>query len=396
MRANGRKEFRLFLIGTEFFRTTGGIQYVNRLLLRAFAEFARETPMRLDVFSYGDVKTPEGNWGAEECVQWHAFDRQRARLAASMSRHLMEARPHLALFTHVQLLRLAPMMTVLAPGARRAVLGHGVEVWGPLAADIRHAVKEADAVVVPSEFTRSRMVEVNGARAERTAVIPHGLDLDGPLPNEVPRATRAGRLILSVTRLNRADAYKGIDEMIRAMPRVVERCPEAEYVVAGDGNDRPRLEELARQQGLGERVRFVGELQKEELRRVYAAADVFALPSRKEGFGIVFLEAMYSGLPVVATRAGGTVDVVEHGKTGILVPPESPAQLASAVSGLLLLPDERARMGAAGRQRVEEQYLFPQFAARWQQWMARVAPEAIYLARHAKVFAGKVVEAHKV
>jgi glycosyltransferase involved in cell wall biosynthesis len=105
---------------------------------------------------------------------------------------------------------------------------------------------------------------------------------------------------------------------------------------------------------------------------------------------------MFHGLPVVAARAGGTVDVVEDGKTGILVPPESPGQLASAVSGLLLLPDERARMGAAGRQRVEEQYLFPQFAARWQQWMARVAPEAIYLARHAKVFAGKVVEAHKV
>jgi glycosyltransferase involved in cell wall biosynthesis len=98
---------------------------------------------------------------------------------------------------------------------------------------------------------------------------------------------------------------------------------------------------------------------------------------------------MYAGLPVVAARSGGAQNVVEDGVTGILVPPEDERSLVSAVVALLLLPEERAKLGAAGRQRVEEKYLFAHFAARWHHWLARVAPEPIYLARHAAAFAGR-------
>jgi len=386
-----QNEFRLFLVGTEFFRPTGGIQYVNRLLLRAFLEFARKTPMRMEVFAYGDVPgAARPAWCQSDAVEWHAFGRQPAAMVPRLGQRLAQGQPHLALFTHVHLLRLAPLAQLLAPGTRRAVLGHGVEVWEPLRADILHALHQAQAVVAPSAFTRQRLIERNGAAPERVSVIAHGLDPEWAAERRTSHGTkRSGHTLLSVTRLDRADAYKGIDEMIRAMPAVLERCPEAQYVIAGDGNDRGRLEGMARKRRLGERVRFLGEVRADELRRLYATADVFVLPSRKEGFGIVFLEAMWHGLPVVAARTGGTTDVVEDGVTGVLVPPENPVQLVHAVSGLLLLPEERTKLGQAGRRRVEENYLFEHFAKRWQRWLAMVVPEAIYLARHTAAFAAR-------
>jgi mannosyltransferase len=136
-------------------------------------------------------------------------------------------------------------------------------------------------------------------------------------------------------------------------------------------------------------VEFRGELSSEALCRAYQEADVFVLPSQTEGFGIVFLEAMFAGLPVVAARAGGAQNVVEDGVTGILVTPGDEQGLVSAVSGLLLLPEERRRLGAAGRKTVEEKYLFEHFAARWHRWMAQLAPEQIYLAKHEATFVGK-------
>jgi len=139
--------------------------------------------------------------------------------------------------------------------------------------------------------------------------------------------------------------------------------------------------------GVASAVEFRGEMDASGLLRAYREADLFVLPSKGEGFGIVFAEAMCCGLPVVAARAAATPEVVADGETGILVPPEIPEALGSAVAGLLLLTDERLRMGVAARRRVERHYLYPQFVARWHHWLARCLPEAVYLARHAAVFA---------
>jgi phosphatidylinositol alpha-1,6-mannosyltransferase len=192
-----------------------------------------------------------------------------------------------------------------------------------------------------------------------------------------------------VTRLIRADVKKGVDVVLRAMPEILRRCPEARYVIVGDGNDRATLEQLAAKLGIAGRVEFRGELSREELCGAYREADVFALPSQTEGFGIVYLEAMFSGLPVVAARAGGAPNVVQDGVTGILVAPEDEKQIASAVSGLLLMPEERRKLGTAGRDLVERHYLFPHFAARWHRWLAQILPTPIYLARHTATFAGE-------
>jgi glycosyltransferase involved in cell wall biosynthesis len=280
------------------------------------------------------------------------------------------------------------MVRCLAPGASVAALAHGIEVWESLPSFIRHQLHMCASVPSPSAYTRQRLIEQNGVKPERAVVLHHGLAPGWEPPAAaLSEARHKSPTLLTVTRMSAADAYKGVDVVIEAMGRISEVCPEARLRIVGDGADRPRLERLAREQGVAGRVTFLGELGEEGLRREYEAAAVFVLPSRKEGFGIVYLEAMSYALPVVAARAAGTLDVVEDGTTGILVPPGETEQLAAAVSGLLLLPEEREAMGEAGRRRVAERFLFSHFFARWQRWIAEVAPAPLYLARHAAAYA---------
>ncbi|HMD31808.1 MAG TPA: glycosyltransferase family 4 protein, partial [Candidatus Acidoferrales bacterium] len=229
MSRRDQRRLRVFLVGTEFFRSYGGIQSINRLLVRAFREMGRRTPLELDVFSFtdGPEHFPSGDWG-DSVVRWHGASRRRGEMALQLAKRLPVARPDLVLFTHVSLLPLEEAVRMLARGARVAVLAHGTEVWEPLAGRIARVLPRVHAFVCPSEFTARKLVDVQGIAPERIAVIPHGLDPDwtagsdaSPVVQDAPPA-RNGRLLLSVTRLSRADREgKGIELVLRALPAVL-------------------------------------------------------------------------------------------------------------------------------------------------------------------------------
>ena len=155
------------------------------------------------------------------------------------------------------------------------------------------------------------------------------------------------------------DKDKGIDQVIMALPAVIAACGRVVYTVIGDGEDRARLEALAESVGVRQVVRFLGAVPDEELHAQLSACDVFVLPSRKEGFGIVFLEAMAYGKPVVGGAHGGTPEVIRDGETGLLVRHGDVPGLAAALIRLLSDPHERRRMGEAGRQLVKQRFLYP-------------------------------------
>ena len=170
---------------------------------------------------------------------------------------------------------------------------------------------------------------------------------------------RGRRVLLTVARLV---PRKGIDVVLAGLPALAARDPGLVYLVAGTGPDRPRLERLAAELGVSDRVRFLGAVGDDALPGLYAAADLFVLPAREEprqdvgGFGIVYCEAAATGLPVVAGASGGIADAVRDGETGILVPPEDPATLTAAIERILYDPGLRRRMGEAGRRAVEDHY----------------------------------------
>ena len=236
---------------------------------------------------------------------------------------------------------------------RQRVLGR---MWRPLT---RRLLERADAICVATpNHVRGSTVLPAFARKCRTCAF--GVDLDGltadPKAVAAVRARYGGRpLVLGVGRLV---YYKGFEVLVDAV-----RGLDATLVIAGEGERRPALEARIRALDVGDRVHLVGE--QRDLTALFAACDVFVLPSthRSEAFGIVQLEAMAFGKPVVSTRLGTGVDWVNaHGLTGLTVPPGDVAALHAALATLLASPALRARLGSHGRRRVEREYTTTQAA----------------------------------
>lgn len=224
------------------------------------------------------------------------------------------------------------------------------------------AARTADRVVVTSEYSRRAVREAYGLVAPRVVVVPEGIDLDAwsELPEPGPWARRP--VILNVARQY---PRKNTATLLRALPAVLEAVPDARLRVVGGGPELGALRGLARELGLGEAVRFLGAVEDATaLRREYASAAVFCLPSLQEGFGIVYLEAMAAGLPVVAGRAGAAPEVVPDGRVGHLVPPLDAGALADALVRLLRDSESRRAFGRRGRRRVRR-FAWPRVARRF-------------------------------
>jgi phosphatidylinositol alpha-1,6-mannosyltransferase len=229
----------------------------------------------------------------------------------------------------------------------------------------RFAARHSDRIVAVSAYTAG-LAAAAGAEAERVRVIPPGVDWRRP-----PAAQRLRRpTVVTVGRLE--DRYKGHDVMVRAMPLVLARVPDAQWIVIGDGSLRESIRRLSDAQGLNRAIRMQGAVTDEVRDDLLSRAHVFAMPSRVparsagEGFGIVYLEAGVHGLPVVAGRAGGALDAVLDGSTGLLVDPTDHVQVAQAITRLLTDRESAARMGAAGSERARN-FSWPIIAGRVEQ-----------------------------
>jgi phosphatidylinositol alpha-1,6-mannosyltransferase len=270
---------------------------------------------------------------------------------------------------HVAHLYLGPIALAL-----RRLLGipyvlylHGGEIapymrWRPIRRFAEAVVRGAGRVVVNSEFTRRHYAALGMAHPS-TDVLAPGADVVRFRPDAGPEAARARyradgtRTILTVGRLIER---KGHDMVIAALPQIRQAAGAVRYVIAGAGPEEPRLRALARRVGCADDVVFAGHVPDDDLPAVFAACDVFVMPSRAlaqrdgiEGFGIVFVEAGACGKPVVGGKSGGMADAVADGVTGILVDPENVDEIAGAVSGLLRDRATAGRMGAEGRRRAE-------------------------------------------
>jgi glycosyltransferase involved in cell wall biosynthesis len=212
----------------------------------------------------------------------------------------------------------------------------------------RRHVRQVDRILTSSAYSAARIAEEYGVPAHRITVVPEPIDLVRwrRAFESAPELPRRGNSILCVAHLY---PRKNVATLLAAMTRLSN---QAVLRVVGTGPDLARLERRARELGLGRRVEFLGHVAFDRLAGEYRRADIFCLPSRQEGFGIVFLEAMAAGLPIVAARAAAVPELVSDGESGILVAPDNPGDLAAALDRLLSDPEERRRMGETGRRQV--------------------------------------------
>ncbi|MFF5636817.1 glycosyltransferase family 4 protein [Streptomyces sp. NPDC012825] len=265
-------------------------------------------------------------------------------------------------------------------GARRLVATtHGHEAgWAQLPAArqlLRRIGEGTDTITHLGEYTRSRIASaLTPAAADRMVQLPPGVDEKTFHPGSGGDGVRA-RLGLSdrpvVVCVSRLVPRKGQDTLIRALPAILRRVPDAVLLIVGGGPYEKDLRRLAAETGVAGSVRFTGAVPWAELPAHYGAGDVFAMPCRTrrggldvEGLGIVYLEASATGLPVVAGDSGGAPDAVLDGETGWVVRGGSPEETADRVSTLLLDPELRARMGERGRAWVEEKWRWDLLAER--------------------------------
>lgn len=236
------------------------------------------------------------------------------------------------------------------------------------------AVRTADAMVANSRYTAGLLHDI-GVPPERVRVIHPGCDTEHFTPTARQADTRARLLkcaddafvVLTVGNLVKR---KGHDMVLKAVAALKEQIPGLVYVIAGVGPTDAGLARTAAELGIAERVKFLGHVETSDLPALYAASDVFAMPSRLrqeardvEGFGIVFVEASACGIPVIGGRSGGIEDAIHHGKTGLLVEPGDQDALVAAIDTLWRNPELRAQLGAAGRHRAVSELTWRHFAA---------------------------------
>lgn len=269
-------------------------------------------------------------------------------------------RPDLVLTGHVNFSPVAWTTARLA-GARAFAFLYGVDVWEPLSRARRASLNRMDGWFAISRFSARRAQAANGVPLSRISILPNCLDPNFALPrlHDAPQT----RSLLTVSRLLMPDQLKGHDQVIRAMKPLREEFPGLIYHIIGDGPGRETLQELAQNVGVAEAVRFHGRLSDEEVAQHYAGASAFVMPSSREGFGFVFIEAMAQGAPAVGGNVDATPEVIVDGVTGLLVNPSSVDEIANACAHILRSPALRAQMSRAAQEHVAQTFSFEGFQA---------------------------------
>jgi phosphatidyl-myo-inositol dimannoside synthase len=351
----------------------GGIQEAGRMTAAALVSIAARNKWPLEFLSLNDSTGPHMLAYAGQTISFRGFGRSKIYFVTSCiaaARQSPKSADPVIFAAHPYLALPANLARRFSSRSRSVVVAHGVEVWQQLPGYRRRALVGADLVVAPSRYTVEKLISVQGVAPDRAHRLPWPLSpsfvrladapANLPLPSGFPRDAL---VILAVGRWARSERYKGADDLIQAVAQLRGTFPDVKLVAVGGGDDLPRLRNLANTLGVATRVHFLENLTREEIAACYAQADLFALPSTGEGFGLVFLEAMAFSKAVVGAAAGGATDVIDHGVNGLLVPPGDPGALQQALAQLLGDEPLRKKLGRRAAEIVREKHRFDVFQA---------------------------------
>ena len=327
-----KKSPAMLALVTDAFGGRGGIAQYNRDFLSALAKTGALASIVVLPRSSPDIpKLPEGieQRPARSGRLAYSIDALRASLGRSIE---------VVFCGHLFMAPLAALIARLK-GAKFVIQTHGIEAWPRPTRLQRAALESADLVLCVSRHTRAAVLSWAAIQPERLLVVPNTVrEVFQPGDGSASRAALglgSQRVLVSVSRLDASQQYKGQDRVIAAIPALVAKGYDICYLIVGEGDDRPRLEALAREAGMNDRVRFLGGIGVQELVEAYRMADLFVLPSTGEGFGIVFLEAMASGTPALGLGVAGATDALADGRLGTMI---SAAELPTAIAQMLDAP----------------------------------------------------------
>lgn len=320
---------------------TGGIQNFCQTFLKAIEQNSDSIEMLIFLKNDAPASHPERNhsdyryFGHLPSVTRTFYFVIAAFIAA------VRTRPNLIIVGHANFAVLAALLKYLF-GIPYCVIVYGLEVWDERGTRVGRFLRSADTILSISQFTRDKLIRQQHLDPQRFVILPTTFDESRFRPMSSPEQLRNKlglkqntRVLLTVCRLEGQGRYKGYDQIIRALKIILEVLPETHYVIVGEGNDEGRIRKLIAELHLENNVALPGFVPDEALVDYYNLCDVFAMPSKQEGFGIVYLEALACGKPVLAGNKDGALDALRNGEFGVLVDPDDVDAIAQTLIQML-------------------------------------------------------------
>ncbi|MCS4086133.1 glycosyltransferase involved in cell wall biosynthesis [Salinibacter ruber] len=335
----------------------GGIAAASRQFLRAICKMDAVD----EVVALPRTQTTDTDEPLPDALtwEWDSLGGMTAFVGALLRRLAVDRDFDLIWCGHLHLVPFA-LLARQWTGAPVAVHVHGIEAWEPTEKWLANKlVSRVDHVISVSETTLERLVAWSGLSPEQGTVVPNTIDFDGlqpgPKPTELEERydLRDRYVLMTMGRLVGEERKKGFDRVLDVLPEVASERPDVAYLIVGKGPDRPRLERKAERIGVHDRVTFAGYIPEHEKSDHFRLADRFVMPSEGEGFGLVLLEALACGTPVIASTRDASRAAVAHGEFGAVVDPRDPTELVESILSKQTPPNPAAvrdRFGSAAYQ----------------------------------------------
>lgn len=325
------------------FEFKGGIQiYLQDVLRTLNDEFPR---LSLLVFDKLDSHQPKNCFDSPQISFLFSGNTPRYLQTLHFTIKLilgaLKNRPNLILCGHINFAPVAFLIYRITT-VPYWIIVYGTEVWDVQESSKIKALQAANQIISISSYTRERLINEQKISLEKISLLPVTFDADRFKISSKPYylLKRYGLqvqqpIILTVGRLSSFDRYKGYDQILKSLPKIRHEIPNIHYILVGKGDDRPRIEQLISQLNLQECVTLAGFVADDELCDHYNLCDVFAMPSKGEGFGIVYLEALACGKPTVGGNQDGAIDALCQGELGALVNPDDVEAIAKTLIQIL-------------------------------------------------------------
>ncbi len=355
------------------FQYKGGIQVYSAFFLEAIQEIYPSS--EIDVFLKHDTHcTDDFNFSPQ--IKFHFSGKypsifRTLFFSFQLLINSLIDKPNLIICTHINFTVLAYWLNKINKIPYWGV-AHGVDAWNIEKPMLIKALQKCDRILPVSHYTRDRLIKEQNLNSEKITVLPNTFNYERFIIATKPqylldkyKLKTNQPVILTIARLAGEDRYKGYDQIIRALPSILKTLPDVHYLIGGKGEDKGRIEQLIKDLNLENHVTLAGFIPDEELCDYYNLCDVFAMPSKGEGFGIVYLEAMACGKPTLGGNQDGALDALCHGELGALVNPDDIKEIADTLVSILQrnYPNPLMYQPENLREKVIEIYGFEKFKA---------------------------------
>jgi phosphatidyl-myo-inositol dimannoside synthase len=329
---------KILFLTLKTFSLTGGIEKVCRILTRALYDIHTKS-IAVHVASMYDKNS---DIDLKYITKKHFKGFSGHQIKFVLSAIIKGMRSDIVILSHINLLFVALVIKAFSPKTRVIIYAHGIEIWRPIKSWKQKFLKNKCELWSVSRYTAQKLTEFHQIPSGKIKVIPNCLDpyLEIPIVfNKSAKLLKRYNLtsqqpvLFTLTRLSSTELYKGYDLVIEILPELIKKYPLIHYLLAGkaDVKEKERLQELIAKNNLSQYVTLLGFLPDEELSEHFLLADVFVMPSRKEGFGLVFIEAAACGCKVIGGNQDGTTDALLNGQLGTLVDPERKEDIPQAI-----------------------------------------------------------------